>query len=75
MKYENGLLQGSEERFEISVDGLRSFIEQFGIHLVLEVFIVGLIDGFLMNTVLSMLVGISLVEGCQWMWRKWRGTK
>ena len=75
MKYENGFSQGSEERFEISVDGLRSFIEQFGIHLVLEVFIVGLIDGFLMNTVLSMLVGISLVEGCQWMWRRWRGVE
>ena len=75
MKYENGFSQGSEERFEISVGGLRSFIEQFGIHLVLEVFIVGLIDGFLMNTVLSMLVGISLVEGCQWMWRKWRGAE
>jgi hypothetical protein len=75
MKYENGLSRGSEERFEISVDGFRSFIEQFGIHLVLEVSIVGLIDGFLMNTVLSMLVGISLVEGCQWMWRKWRGVE
>lgn len=74
MKFENDLSRGSWERFEISVDGMRSLIEQFGIHLLLEVSMVGIIDRFLMNTILSMLVGICLVEGCQFLWRKWRGN-
>ena len=49
------------------------FVEEFGIHILLEVTLVGIIDNFLNNTVLSMFVGICIVEGCQLMWRKWRG--
>jgi hypothetical protein len=50
----------------------RCFIEEFGLHILLEVTIVGIIDSFLNNTVLSMIVGICVVEGCQFLWRKWR---
>ena len=52
----------------------RGFVEEFGIHILLEVTLVGIIDNFLNNTVLSMFVGISIVEGCQWIGRKWRGV-
>ena len=50
----------------------RGFVEEFVIHILLEVTLVGIIDNFLKNTVLSMFVGICIVEGCQWVWRKWR---
>lgn len=50
----------------------RSFVEDFGIHILLEVTLVGIIDNFLDNTVLSLFMGICIVEVCQWMWRKWR---
>ena len=59
--------------FNLSFSEARSFVEEFGIHILLEVTLVGIIDNFLNNTVLSMFVGISIVEGCQWIWRKWRG--
>lgn len=52
----------------------RSFVEEIGIHILLEVTLVGIIDNFLNNTILSMFVGISIVEGCQFLWRKWRGV-
>ena len=69
---ENDAPKSSLEMFGTSVGGIRSFIEEFGIHLLLETSIVALIDGFLVNTALSMLLGISIVEGCQWLWRKWK---
>ena len=50
----------------------RGFVEEFGIHILLEVTLVGIVDSFLNNTVLSMIVGICIVEGCQFLWRKWR---
>lgn len=50
----------------------RGFVEEFGIHILIEVILVGIIDNFLNNTVLSMIVGICIVEGCQFLWRKWR---
>ena len=52
----------------------RGFIEEFGIHMLLEVTLVGIVDNYLNNTVLSMLVGIIIVEGCQLIWRKWRNV-
>jgi hypothetical protein len=57
-----------------SLDEARDFFEEFGIHILLEVTLVGIVDSFLKNTVLSMLVGICIVEGCQLLWRKWRAT-
>jgi hypothetical protein len=50
----------------------RGFVEEFGIHILLEVTLVGIVDSFLNNTVLSMFVGICIVEGCQFLWWKWR---
>ena len=52
----------------------RGFVEEIGLHILLEITLVGIIDNFLNNTVLSMFVGISIVEGCQFLWRKWRGV-
>jgi hypothetical protein len=60
--------------FNLSFNEARSFVEEFGIHILLEVTLVGIIDNFLNNTVLSMFVGICIVEGCQWIWRKWRSV-
>ena len=56
------------------LDEARDFFEEFGIHILLEVTLVGIVDSFLKNTVLSMLVGICIVEGCQLLWRRWRAT-
>jgi hypothetical protein len=50
----------------------RGFFEEFGIHILLEVTLVGIFDNFMNNTVLSMILGICMVEGCQFLWRKWR---
>lgn len=72
MEINNDVSRVGSEIFGVSVEVLRSFIEEFGIHVLLEVSLVGIIDRFLMNTVLSMLMGISLVEGAQFLWRKWR---
>ena len=58
----------------LSFGEARSFIEEIGIHILLEVTLVGIFDNFLNNTVLSMFVGISIVEGCQLILRKWRGV-
>jgi len=48
----------------------KRFVEQFGIHVILEVSLVGIIERYLQNTVLSMLVGICIIEGIQFFWRK-----
>ena len=50
----------------------RNFIEEFSIHILLEVTLVGIIDNFLDNTVISMFMGICIVEVSQLVWRKWR---
>lgn len=52
-------------------EGLKRFAEEFGIHVLLEISLVGIIDRFLRNTVLSMLIGICIIEGFQFFWRKW----
>ena len=39
------------------LDEARDFFEEFGIHVLLDVTLVGIVDSFLKNTVLSMLVG------------------
>jgi len=72
MKVEIGI-QNSETCL-INVGTIRGFIEEYGIHVILEVSIVGILDGFLKNTVLSMLAGIFVVEGCQLLWMKVRGS-
>ena len=59
---------------DLKLSEARGFVEEFGIHVLLEVTLVGIIDNFLNNTILSMFVGICIVEGCQWVWRKWRGV-
>jgi hypothetical protein len=56
-------------------EGLKRLAEEFGIHVLLEVSLVGIIDSFLRNTVLSMLVGICIIEGFQFFWRKWRAQE
>jgi hypothetical protein len=58
--------------FNLSLGEARGFVEEFGIHILLEVSLVGIIDNFINNTVLSMIVGICIVEGCQFLWRKWK---
>ena len=55
-----------------SLGEVRGCVEEFGIHVLLEVSLVGAIDSFLNNTILSMLIGICMVEGCQFIWRKRR---
>ena len=59
----------------LSFGEARSFVEEIGIHILLEVTLVGIIDNFLNNTIISMFVGINIVEGCQYLWRKWRGDR
>jgi len=54
------------------VGDVRGFFEEVGLHILIEVSIVGVIDSFLKNTVVSMLLGICIVEGCQMIWRRWR---
>ena len=68
-------IQETDSMLDIGVDEARGFFEEFGIHILLEVTLVGIVDSFLKNTVLSMLVGICIVEGCQLLWRRWRATK
>ena len=69
---ENGIRESRSGALVSQAEGIRGFVEEFGIHVVLEVSLVGFVDTFLNNTVLSMLVGVCLVEGCQFLWRKWR---
>jgi len=72
MKIESGT--SNPETCLINGGIIRGFVEEYGIHVLLEVSIVGILDGFLKNTILSMLAGIFIVEGCQLLWRKLRGS-
>ena len=47
----------------------RGFFEELGIHVLLEVILVWIVNSFLDNTFLSILAGICIVEGCQLLWR------
>jgi hypothetical protein len=69
---ENGIRESRSGALVSQAEGIRGFVEELGIHVVLGVSLVGFVDTFLNNTVLSMLVGVCLVEGCQFLWRKWR---
>ena len=60
---------------KVKVGDFRGFFEEVGLHILIEVSIVGVIDSFLKNTVLSMLLGICVVECCQMAWRRWRGAQ
>ena len=60
---------------KVKVRDVRGFFEEVGLHVLIEVSIVGVIDSFLKNTVMSMLLGICIVEGCQMIWRRWRDTQ
>jgi hypothetical protein len=73
MKARNNVSETSS-MLNLSFGEARSFVEEVGIHILLEVTLVGIVDNFLNNTVLSMFVGISIVEGCQFLWRKWNGV-
>jgi hypothetical protein len=73
MKARNNVSETSS-MLDLSFGEAKSFVEEIGIHILLEVTLVGIIDNFLNNTILSMFVGISIVEGCQYLWRKWRGV-
>ena len=73
MKARNNVSETSS-MLNLSFGEARSFVEEIGIHILLEVTLVGIIDNFLNNTIISMFVGISIVEGCQFLWRKWRGV-
>ena len=56
-----------------SRENIKSLVEEFVIHVLLEISLVGIIDSFLRNTALSMLVGICVIEGFQFLWREYRG--
>jgi len=58
----------------VARDAMKAFLEQFGLHLVVEVTVVGLIDQVVRNTVLSMVLGVGLVEVVQVLWQGWRKT-
>ena len=60
---------------KVKVGDVRGFFEEVGLHVLIEVSIVGVIDSFLKNTVVSMLLGICIVEGSQMIWRRWRDTQ
>ncbi len=72
MKMENGVLESPSGALGLYTDGILGFVKEFGIHVMLEVSLVGLVDTFQNNAVLSMRGGICIVEGCQFHWRKWR---
>jgi hypothetical protein len=69
-----GMRQGHEATQLVARDSMRSFLEQFGLHLVVEVTVVSLIDQVVRNTALSMVLGVGLVEGVQVLWQGWRKT-
>ena len=50
----------------------RKLAEAFLIHLTLEVSVVSVLDVCLRNTAASMILGVSLVEVCQYLWRRRR---
>ena len=59
-------------RLDITANEVNGFLEEIGIHILLKVTLVAIVDRFLNNTVLSMLMGISVVEVCQLLWRRRR---
>jgi hypothetical protein len=67
MKMENGIRESCSGALGLHAEVIRGFVEELGIHVVLEVSLVGFVDTFLNNTVLSMLVGVCVVEGCQFL--------
>ncbi len=69
----NGATEPNLDTLVARNGGFRGFMEDFGIHVLLEVTLVGIMDSFLNNAILSMLVGICIVEGCQFLLRKLRG--
>lgn len=72
METKGGIPEAGLSRLDISANEVNDFFEEIGIHILLEVTLVAIVDRFLNNTVLSMLVGISIVEVCQLLWRRWR---
>ena len=75
MGVKNGVSETNTGMIEFQAGEIRGFIEEVGLHVLIEVSIVGVIDSFLQNTVASMLLGICVVEGCQMIWRIWRGIQ
>ncbi len=59
----------------IDREGVKAFLEQFCLHLLVEVTAVSLIDQVVGNTALSMILGVGLVEGVRVLWRGWRGRR
>ena len=51
---------------------LKSFVEHFLLHVGLEVGVVSFINQIIVNTVVSLIIGITIVEGTQALWRRWR---
>jgi hypothetical protein len=74
MGIKNGIHEANTG-MKVNVGDVRRFLEEVGLHILIEVSIVGVIDSFLKNTVVSMLLGICIVEGCQMIWRRWRDPK
>ena len=70
----NGIHE-TNTRMKVNVGDVRGFFEEVGLHVLIEVSIVGVIDSFLKNTMVSMLLGICIVEGCQMTWRRWRDAQ
>lgn len=70
-----GVHEANTGMLKVKVGDVRGFLEEVGLHILIEVTIVGVIDSFLKNTVASMLLGICIVEGCQMAWRGWRGAQ
>jgi hypothetical protein len=70
-----GIHETKTGMLRIKVGDARGFLEEVGLHVLIEVSIVGVIDSFLKNTVVSMLLGICIVEGCQMAWRRWRDAQ
>lgn len=59
----------------IDREGVKAFLEQFCLHLLIEVMAVSLIDRVVGNTAVSMVLGVGLVEGARVLWRRWRGSQ
>lgn len=70
-----GIHETNTGMLRIKIGDTRGFLEEVGLHVLIEVSIVGVIDSFLKNTVVSMLLGICIVEGCQMAWRRWRDAQ
>ena len=59
----------------LDVEAAKAFLEQFCLHLLVEVTAVSLIDQVVRNTALSMVLGVGLVEGVRVLWRGWRRNR